>query len=253
MAVDFKAKQAEFAAYIRNPEHAAVPNDVDPQRMAMYRELFFNNINSFLSSNFPVLRTILTDEQWQELAQDFFVTHRCQTPHFSEIAEEFLDYLQNQRNTTEDYPFLLELAHYEWVEMAVSIAQATPNYGNPHFVNTILQQHLALSPVAWPLVYQFPVERIGPAFLPLSAPDQPSYLIVYRDSEDQVHFMQTTPYTYRLLQLIEENSDKSGEDYLQIVAAELPDTLDRKNLLGFAQNILQDMASKGILIPAVAV
>lgn len=253
MAVDFKAKQAEFAAYIRNPEHAAVPDDVDPQRMAMYRELFFNNINSFLSSNFPVLRTILTDEQWQELAQDFFVSHRCQTPHFSEIAEEFLDYLQNQRNSVDDYPFLLELAHYEWVEMAVSIAQATPNYGDPHFVNNILQQHLTLSPVAWPLVYQFPVERIGPEFLPQSAPDQPSYLIVYRDREDQVHFMQTTPYTYRLLQLIEENSDKSGEDYLQILAAELPDTLDRQSVLDFALNTLQDMASKGILIPAVAV
>ncbi len=253
MAVDFKAKQAEFAAYIRNPEHAAVPNDVDPQRMAMYRELFFNNINSFLSSNFPVLRSILTDQQWQALAQDFFVTHRCQTPHFSEIAEEFLDYLQNQRNVAEDYPFLLELAHYEWVEMAVSIAQAAPVFGDEHFVNHILQQNLALSPVAWPLVYQYPVERIGPTFLPQSAPDQPSYLIVYRDREDQVHFMQTTPYTYRLLQLIEENSDKSGEDYLQTLAAELPETPDRQNLWGFALNVLRDMASKGILIPAIAV
>jgi hypothetical protein len=65
--------------------------------------------------------------------------------------------------------------------------------------------------------------------------------------------MQTTPYTYRLLQLIEENSDKSGEDYLQILAAELPDTLDRQSVLDFALNTLQDMASKGILIPAVAV
>jgi membrane-bound lytic murein transglycosylase MltF len=65
--------------------------------------------------------------------------------------------------------------------------------------------------------------------------------------------MQTTPYTYRLLQLIEETSGKCGEDYLQTLAAELPDTLDRQNLLGFALNTLQDMASKGILIPAVAV
>ena len=251
MAEDFKARQAEFASYIRNPELAAVPNDVDPQRMAMYRELFFNNIDSFLSSNFPVLRSILTDQQWHELAQDFFVTHRCQTPHFSEIAEEFLDYLQNQRNTAEDYPFLLELAHYEWVEMAVSIAQAEPVFGDQHFVNNILEQPLALSPVAWPLVYQYPVERIGPEYLPRSAPDQPSYLMVYRDHEDQVHFMQTTPHTYRLLQMIEENSDKSGEDYLQILAAELPDTPDRQNLLDFALKSLQDMAAKGILIPAV--
>jgi hypothetical protein len=33
-------------------------------------------------------------------------------------------YLQNERKTNaDDYPFILELAHYEWVEMALSIAQ----------------------------------------------------------------------------------------------------------------------------------
>ena len=64
MRVDFKAKQLEFAAYIRDPENNPLPADVQPQRMAMYRELFFNNIDSFLSANFPVLRTLLNDRQW---------------------------------------------------------------------------------------------------------------------------------------------------------------------------------------------
>jgi uncharacterized protein len=72
MGVDFRIKQAEFAAYIRDPENQRLPVDVKPQRMVMYRELFFNNINSFLSSNFPVLRKILNDDEWQALAQDFF-------------------------------------------------------------------------------------------------------------------------------------------------------------------------------------
>jgi uncharacterized protein len=47
MGVDFRIKQAEFAAYIRDPENQRLPVDVKPQRMVMYRELFFNNINSF--------------------------------------------------------------------------------------------------------------------------------------------------------------------------------------------------------------
>lgn len=38
--VDFKAKQAEFSAYIRNPTTNPRPTDVDPKRMQMYRELF---------------------------------------------------------------------------------------------------------------------------------------------------------------------------------------------------------------------
>lgn len=253
MSVDFKTKQAEFAAYIRDPNNCPVPNDVDPQRMAMYRELFFNNINSFLSSNFPVLRAILTDQQWQALAQDFFVQHRCQTPHFSEIAEEFLDYLQNQRDCRDDFAFLLELAHYEWVEMALSIAKDTPIFGDQAFVANILHRQLTLSPLAWPLVYQYPVERIGPNYLPQSAPEQPTCLIVYRDREDDMHFMQTTIHNFRLLQLIEQNSGLIGSDYLQALRAELPENMDQQNLLDFASKTLQEMAAKDILIPAVPV
>lgn len=251
MAVDFKTKQAEFAAYIRDPSNQPVPAEVDPQRMAMYRELFFNNINGFLSSNFPVLRTILDDAQWLELVQDFFLRHRCQTPHFSEIAEEFLDYLQNEREAAGDYPFLLELAHYEWVEMALAIAKASPLFGNAAFVNEILQQKIALSPLAWPLVYQYPVEKIGPAFLPQTAPAQPTYLIVYRDSDDQVHFMQTTPLTYHLLQLIEQLEGQAGEAVLDALAVEIAGQIDPQTLQDFGLQTLRELAGKGIVIPAV--
>ena len=132
MAVDFRLKQAEFAAHIRDPANNPAPADVDPQRMAAYCELFYNNIDSSLSSTFPVLRQILDADQWQVLAKDFYASHRCQTPHFSEIPEEFLEYLQN-RKLPGDHPFLLELAHYEWVEMALAISTAEPQRGDAVF------------------------------------------------------------------------------------------------------------------------
>lgn len=250
MGIDFKAKQSEFAAYIRDPAHFPVPADVDPSRMAIYRELFFNNINGFLSSNFPVLHTILSDGQWQELARDFFARHQCQTPHFSEIAEEFLDYLQNERRAEDDFPFMLELAHYEWVEMALSIAQAAPIYGDAAFAEQILRQNISLSPVAWPLAYQYPVHEIGPDFLPSSAPELPSYLVVYRDANDQVHFMQTTPPTFRLLQLIEQHDGIAGEQALQILATELAPQIDQPSVMQFGLQTLRELAAKGVLIPA---
>jgi hypothetical protein len=251
MSVDFRAKQAEFASYIRAPDSRPVPGDVSPRRMAMYRELFFNNINSFLSSNFPVLRKILDDEQWLALAQDFYLQHRCQTPHFSEIAEEFLDYLQNERNAEGDLPFMLELAHYEWVEMALSISQAEPVFGNAEFVADVLEKRLALSPLAWPLVYRYPVEKIGPEFLPQVPPEQPSYLIVYRDRADDVHFMQTTAVTFRLLQVIQAQDSPLGERCLHTLAAELSQQIDPQTLMQFGLQTLQELAAKDILIPAV--
>jgi len=145
MKIDFKAKQLEFSAYIRDPLNNPKPADVKPQRMEVYRELFFNNIDSFLSSNFPVLRTILDDQQWFELSQDFFARHPCTTPYFSEIPEEFLEYLQDERQNKTDYPFLLELAHYEWVEMALSISQEVLVANSEAFINNIAEESLSLS------------------------------------------------------------------------------------------------------------
>jgi len=245
MSVDFKAKQLEFAAYIRDPEHNPPPADVKPQRMAMYRELFFNNIDSFLSVNFPVLRTLLNDRQWFELGQDFFAKHASQSPHFSEIPEEFLDYLQNERDSSEDFPFMLELAHYEWVEMALSIAKDTVP-ATPKNLDNLLDQHIRLSTLAWPLAYQYPVQKISPDFLPETAPEVATFLVVYRNPEDEVNFIEITPITYRLLQIIQEREQVLVTDCLKQVAEESKHPNPEMIVSGGLQ-ILKELAEKTVI------
>jgi uncharacterized protein len=245
MQVDFKAKQREFAAYIRDPENNPAPADVKEQRMSMYRELFFNNIEGFLSDNFPVLRKILTDRQWFALAQDFFAKHSCKTPYFLQIPEEFLDYLQNERDSPDDLPFMLELAHYEWVEMALSIA-IEELVVNRQSLDNLLEKAVALSPLAWPLLYQYPVQKIGPAFLPLAAPEQPTFLIVYRNKEDDVNFIEITPITYRLLEIVQEHESLLVEDCLKQVAMESNHT-DPGFIIAGGLQILKELAEKTII------
>ena len=218
--IDFKTTQDVFSAYIRDPQNNAPPADVNLQRMQMYRELFFNNIEGFLSGNFPVIRKIISDSNWLELVQDFFSKHPCKSPHFSKVPEEFLNYLNNERDSSKDFPFMLELAHYEWVEMALSIAKYDTTIYNapPH---NLLNTSVTLSPLAWPLAYQYPVHKIGPDFLPNAIPQQPTFLIVYRNKDDAVNFIEITPITYRLLEIIQEqNQPLLVEEYLNQVARE---------------------------------
>jgi hypothetical protein len=243
--VDFRSKQAEFAAYIRDPENNPAPADVKEQRMSMYRELFFNNIEGFLSGNFPVLRKILDDQQWHALAQDFYAKHPCQSPYFSQIPEEFLDYLQNERDSSDDLPFILELAHYEWVEMALSIAREDVVASNQDLDN-LLNRNIALSPLAWPLAYQYPVQKIAPAFLPLEAPEQATFLIVYRNREDDVNFIEITPITYRLLEIIQEHENPLAEDCLKQVARE-SNHPDLEFIVAGGLQILKELAEKTII------
>ena len=241
---DFKATQAEFASYVRNPSTQPCPEDVKPERMQMYRELCFNNVESFLSSNFPVLRKILNDAQWQQLAQDFFANHPSTTPYFCEIPQEFIVYLQNERiANADDTPFMLELAHYEWVEMALSISQEEITATETQTI-TDLAQTISLSPLAWPLVYQFPVHKISPDYLPMQPPEQPSYLAVYRDIKDEVKFIELASMSYYLLQTLQKHQPISIAQCLSLV---LPDN-SVESLKNSAIEAIQQFMDKQIIL-----
>ncbi len=243
---NLQTTQAVFSAYIRDPFNNPPPDDVDKRRIDAYRELFFNNIDSFLSSNFPVLRSLLNDQQWFELVQDFFAGHCCKTPYFSEIPEEFIDYLQHQRKHPDDLPFLLELAHYEWVEMALSIAkQEIPR--SETWPDNIGQQPIMLSPLAWPLAYQYPVHKISPQFIPLETPEQATFLLVYRDLHDEVNFIEINALTFQLLQRIEQQPAKNAQEYLTELVASLPSSAP-EIILNHGLNTLSELAEKHIIL-----
>jgi hypothetical protein len=66
-AAELQALQRDFAACIREPERDDLPPGVAARRMQVYRELFFNNVEGLLSSNFPVIRTLYADTAWNAL------------------------------------------------------------------------------------------------------------------------------------------------------------------------------------------
>jgi hypothetical protein len=244
---EFTKKQYEFAAYIRNPKKNPLPNDVAEERMKVYRDLFFNNSESFISSNFPVLRRITEDDKWFELVQDFFENHKNQTPYFPEIPEEFLSYLQNERETAPSDPsFMLELAHYEWAEMAISALEGDAPEDSETLQSDPLNQKIALSPVAWALSYHYPVHKISPNFQPQEAPETTTCLVVYRNPQDDVGFMEINTVTYRLLQLLGENEGQTARNYLQQIADELKHPNPEAVIEGGAA-ILKNLSSRNLI------
>ena len=243
---NFRNIQYAFAAHIRDPDRHPAPPDVSPTRMAAYRELFFNNIENFIAAGFPVLKSVMADH-WIDLIQDFYARHRCQTPLFIEIAEEFLSYLQSERNgVSADPPFLLELAHYEWVELALAVAEAEPPRLDPEFSKNPLSAAIRLSETAWPLAYRFPVHKICPHFQPAEAPQSPTFLVVYRDRDDAVRFLEVNQATYRLLELLEESGTMSARDCLMRIAEELRHP-DPTRVQAFGADILNDLAERGVI------
>jgi hypothetical protein len=244
----FKKHQYEFTAHIRDPKKNAMPDGIEDRRMSIYRELLYNNIEGFIASGFPVLREIYSDENWHKMVRDFFANHQSQSPYFLEISQEFIAYLQNERQADKDDPAgLVELAHYEWVELALHVSDENINMENIDANCDLLTQRPAFSPLAWPLVYQYPVHTMGPDNLPEEAPEQPSYLVVYRNRKDKVNFLEINPVTARLISLLQENASYSGFDAIEHIAKEMnhpnPDVVKQGGLAA-----LQELQQFGIIL-----
>ncbi|MGB5278841.1 MAG: putative DNA-binding domain-containing protein [Gammaproteobacteria bacterium] len=218
----FKKYQYDFTAHLRDPEHNPAPEGIEDRRIGIYRDLLYNNVEGFIANGFPVLRSIYSDENWHKMVRDFFARHQSTTPYFLEISQEFLDYLQSERETQAGDPQgLLELAHYEWVELALMVADEDTDLNGIDPNGDLLAGHPVLSPLAWPLAYQFPVHRMGPGYLPAAPPEQPSYLVVYRNRNDAVKFLEINPVTARLINLLQENPEITGELALEQIVHEM--------------------------------
>lgn len=244
---DFQRIQAGFSAHIRDPLGVPPPTDVPAQRMAAYRDLFFNNIENFIATGFPVLKGVMGEDAWRSLIGDFYRDHHCRTPLFIGIAEEFLAYLTNERaENPVDPPFLRELAHYEWVELGLAVSEGEPPQLREVSLMDYLDSCFVLSPVAWPLAYQFPVHQIGPEFRPTQGGTEPTFLVVYRDREDRVRFMEINQGSYHLLQVLAESPERTLREHLLPIAHALQHP-DPEGVLDFGVDLVSHLYRKGVV------
>lgn len=245
---DFRQHQQRFAAHIRDPQQNPLPDDVEDRRMAIYRDLFFNNVNGFLSNSFPVLKSLLDDDQWLALARGFFASHASESPLFAEIPQEFIAYLQSERPALDtDPPFLLELAHYEWVEMAVAISNADDDQLPVDPNGDLLTAHPVLTPVMFNLSYHYPVHQIGPDFQPAKAPDELTHLVVFRNRQDEVKFLEINAVTQQLIEALKQNPSATGLDVLKGIAEALQHP-DPNVVIEAGTSLLYDLRHQDVII-----
>lgn len=239
-----KDSQLTMARYLRDPQRQPAPAGVEPRRLQIYQDLVYNNIEGFISGGFPVLCSLYQDSDWHQLVRTFIEGHRCHTPYFLEISQEFLQFLMQDYSPRDcDPPFMVELAHYEWVELALDVSQEVLPAAVA--VDDMLATVLQLSPLAWLLSYQFPVHRIGPGFRPAEAVE-PTYLVVYRDREDTVRFMELNAATARLVEIIRDNSTATAVELLVELAGELG--MAEESILAYGAEQLQQLSAQSVVL-----
>ena len=240
--------QDALGAWIRDPEGAVPPAGIEPRRLRVYADLFFNNVSALMGQTFPVVRAVLGESAWKALMRDFMREHPSRTPVFTELARELLRYLDARADAGRaDPPWLRELAHYEWIELALQVSEQRPS-DVPHDPSGDLRACTpVLSPLAWPLAYDWPVHRIAPDALPMAP--RSTLLLVHRDAAGAVAFHELGPIAFHLLHRLEQGTLSSGEALLRAVAAEAG-AADVEAFIEEGLALLESYRGEGIILGA---
>lgn len=248
MNTDFLTLQSQFTAFIRNPEHAPVPEGCDPERMKFYHQLFFNNFDGILENTFDRTRAHLADEQWQLLVKLFFSSVPQHSPYLVDVPARFLEFLQEQ-NTVPLAEALLELAAFEATlhecRMAEDLTLPEAQMTSPD----------ALFDCAWQphpqgVLFEsaYPVNQ---ADFPLDeAPAQPTLLWIQRDDAGVVQIYNLSAASARWLVLLDAHAGATPNVSLAQLAQEL--NVEPDSLAEFARAQLADWIADGVLIPALS-
>ena len=195
---DFIRLQRNLAGYFRTDIKKGVPASLNNERLKVYKDLIHGNISSFIDTQFPICGRLVGKNKWKRLIKHFIAHHKLATPFFHQITLHFLLFLKQHLKHEESarkktYPAcLLELAHFEWQELAVVMAEDTPI---PPFQKKITAtKPLVLVPVIQLVQYHYPVHYMTlpedgkPVRIPRRSA-QPIYLIVYRKLDDDLGVM----------------------------------------------------------------
>ncbi len=245
--LDFQKIQQQFTDYIRDPKDSLLFPDIEKERLYTYRDLISGGLIENIGNAYPVLRSLYDENDWACIIHDFLKIHESHTPYFPQMAHEFLDYLENERDDSNDPPWFYELAHYERIEVDVNIDPHDVNWDNFDTNIEVLDHPIILSPLAKPIAYQYPVHKIGQDFQPQEQPGEQTYLIIYRDKSDKVNFYEMNIITAHLIELSRLNPSYTGKKLLELIAHEIKHPNPSVVIEGGKQ-ILIDLMNLNILL-----
>ena len=244
----FQIYQQAFTAYIRDPSKQQHLKGVPKKRMNVYKELVFNNLFESVSACFPVAQEVLGKRTWLALVRRFLREHAANSPLFRQIPEEFVSYLSQLSLIEANLlpPYLASLCHYECVELQVSsmtdVAEPEVKKINPS--GDLLARRTAFTPSMRLLNYDYAVHTISAKHKPKYKVN--TYILVYRNTEHTVKFVELNLVTYSLIELM-RNQTYTAEQALTIIANERNQP-SVENLVPFGLEILNDLRAQGIIL-----
>lgn len=240
----FQKIQQQFTARVRDPNQACLP-DIDQARMHVYETLVLNNIEDVLAHCFPVFISIVTEEQWQTLVRDFFQQTVTKNPIYYQLPEDFIEFLMSGHAILQQHPYLLELAHYEWIELMLDVASEQQSNLALQQQGDVMRDIPVMSSLAQVLSYHYPVHLISDQWQPDQ--QQPHFYLVFRNPDYQIEFILLNALTWQLLQLLQNNKKLNGTQLIEQLIEETQYP-DHEQAMKFAKELLTSLQQQHVIL-----
>lgn len=221
---EFQSYQAAFTAHLRHPSVHSKPAGINARSMRVYREIVFNNFLASVSACFPVLQDILGKRRFGKLVRQCFFSQQFKSPLFQDIPGSFVDFLQSRETPAPGLPdYTAQLAHYEWTELVLSrqidTESAALSVEPIAEANALLHCEVRLPAVHRLLQYDFAVHQLSRKRNAI--PPVATFLLVYRDPDFKIRFIQLNAVTFQLLQQL-QTRNQTSQKHLQDLVQSLP-------------------------------
>ena len=210
----FVELQHAFTRHLRDPANVPAPGAHEERRLAIYRYAVRANVARFMADNYPRVRAVMCDRRWEAMLHDYIVRHVSGSNVFAELPLEFLAYLEHERDDRDDPPFLLELAHFDWLETLVGVDVQVLDFTGIDCQGDLLAGIPVVNPTLRLVSYAYPVHAITAAFQPCAAPAQATRIAAFRDPANRYGFLDLNPTAAELIERLHEHQRHSGRAVL---------------------------------------
>ncbi len=159
--------------------------------LQQYRRLLRNNFNEVMKQAFPIARTVLPEAQWDRLIDDFMAAHPAATPQIWKLPREFYHFVKaNGYGDRMALPFLNDLLHFEWIEIAVH-TMPDQNRGISHQKGDPMKDRITVNPEHRLIRLSYPVHLYAAGEVEKHKGDY--FVLTFRRKDFEVLFMDLPP------------------------------------------------------------
>jgi uncharacterized protein len=212
MLNDFRQAQFALARHLRDPLSAPLPEGVNEADANACSQEMVDHLCDILAPAFPVTHALLGDDMWSLTVRLFLKDASCHVPWATAVQRAFVTHVCASAEMYQLPAWLQDLAHFEWLQSAVSTTPVTWPAFNA--AGDTMHHAVVLNPTHVEAAYEWPVHGIDTDHKPDDM--QSTHVSMLRDQQDELHVLESSVFRGQLIDLLREG--QTGEQAFMVLA-----------------------------------